>query len=198
MDSGRPKESRIWLALAVGFVVLWGLYLTFFGPKRRALLENSGSSQPADYRWQLVDLDDQPVSLSRFQGKTVFLNVWATWCGPCVQEMPSIAALAKNPRLKDRGVEFVCVSVDDSSPTVRQFLEGRDWSMTFLRTADQPTPAVFATDGIPATFLIDRNGRIAATTVGSAEWNEPEVVDFIDKLASAGPRTPLEKPKPAD
>ena len=124
--------------------------------------------------------------LSRFKGKTIFLNVWATWCGPCVQEMPSIAALAKNPRLKDRGVEFVCVSVDDSSRTVRQFLEGRDWSMTFLRIGSGPTPAVFATDGIPATFLIDPNGRIAATTVGAAQWNEPEVVDFIEKLSAAG------------
>ena len=59
--------------------------------------------------------------------------------------------------------------------------------MTFLRTPTADYPAAFATEGIPATFLIGANGQIAASEVGSAEWNEPEVVDFIDKLASAGP-----------
>ncbi len=191
MDQAPQKDGRIWLAIAVGFVVVWSVYLAFFGPGRgprqHALLEGSGSSQPADFGWQLVDLDDKPVSFSRFKGKTIFLNVWATWCPPCVGEMPSIAALAQNSRLRDRGVEFVCVSVDDSSRTVRGFLEGRDWRMTFLRTGPSRTPSVFATDGIPATFLIDPGGRIAASHIGGADWNEPAVVEFLDKLASKRP-----------
>jgi thiol-disulfide isomerase/thioredoxin len=186
MDQDRPKDSRIWLAIALGFVAIWVGYLVFFGPTRRPVLENSGLSQPADYGWQLVDLDDQPVSFSRYKGKTVFLNIWATWCPPCVGEMPSIAALAKNARLKEEGVEFVCVSVDDSTDTVRRFLEGRDWSMTILRIGSGNTPRVFDTEGIPATFLIDPKGRIAASKVGGADWNEPEVVEFIAKLATAG------------
>ncbi len=70
-------------------------------------------SKPADYDWSLMDLDGQPVSFAKFKGKTVFLNIWATWCGPCVGEMPSIAKLARNPRLQDKNIEFVCVSTDD-------------------------------------------------------------------------------------
>ena len=82
----------------------------------------------------------------------MFLNVWATWCGPCVQEMPSIARLADDPRLKGKDIAFVCVSIDQSSAAVRTFLEGRPWRMSFFRAED--IPPVFSTDGIPATYII--------------------------------------------
>ena len=75
------------------------------------------------------------MQFSRFKGKTVFLNIWATWCGPCVGEMPSIARLAENPRLKGKNIEFVCVSTDDSTDKVVRFLRGKNWPMTVLHPA---------------------------------------------------------------
>ena len=84
------------------------------------------------------DLDDRPVHFSKFKGKPLFLNIWATWCGPCVQEMPSIARLAENPRLKGKGIQFVCISTDESSAAVRRFIDGKNWSMTFLRADRLP------------------------------------------------------------
>jgi thiol-disulfide isomerase/thioredoxin len=181
------NNTKTWLWIGLGFTVFWVLYLWLLGPRRPALLENSGISRPAAYEWSPVDLNDQPVRFTRFQGKPVFLNIWATWCGPCVQEMPSIARLAQDPRLQGKGIEFVCVSIDDSTDAVRRFLEGRSWSMTFLRAED--LPPVFRTEGIPATFLIAPDGHIAAAEVGSAQWDAPEVVHFLEKLAAA--------PKPA-
>jgi thiol-disulfide isomerase/thioredoxin len=176
-----PDPShRIWLFVALAFVAFWGAYLSFFGPRRRALLEGSGMSQPAAYEWSLLDLNDQPVSFARFKGKPVFLNVWATWCGPCVSEMPSIARLARDPRFKAKHIEFVCVSVDASARPVRRFLEGRDWTMTFLRS--EKLPAVYETEGIPATFVIAPSGRIAAFEVGAADWDQPRVAEFLLKL----------------
>jgi thiol-disulfide isomerase/thioredoxin len=184
MPEPGPKPDRIWLYLAIGFGAFWIGYLVFFGPRpvRNVLLENSGKSQPAEYDWPLFDLDDRPVSFSRFKGKPVFLNIWATWCGPCVQEMPSIAELASDQELQGKGVEFVCVSTDDSNAAVRRFLQGKDWSMTFLRA--ESIPPVFSTKGIPATFLIGRDGRIAGSEVGSADWHEPHVIEFLAKLAA--------------
>ena len=176
---GRPARVLLWAALA--FLGFWFVYLTFFGPKRPARLENSGMSQPADFNWTVLDLDDQPVSFSKFKGKPVFLNFWATWCGPCIREMPSIDRLANDPRIKGKSIEFVCVSVDDSTDQVRQFVQSKNWPMTVLR-ADK-LPRVFTTEGIPATFLIAADGRIAATEVGAADWSEPHVVAFLDKLA---------------
>jgi thiol-disulfide isomerase/thioredoxin len=176
---------KTWLYIAVGFVLFWMLYRTFLAPGRstggRALLDNTAMSAPAVYDWSLLDLDDQPVSFSKFKGKTIFLNIWATWCGPCVGEMPSIASLARDPRWQSMNVEFVCVSIDDSTDTVRTFTKGKDWTMTFLRAVR--VPAVFDTDAIPATFLIASDGRIAAHEVGAADWNERHVSAFLEKLA---------------
>jgi thiol-disulfide isomerase/thioredoxin len=183
MSDTPPSSSRVWWYLAIGFAVLWMLYLAFLAPGRPGFLEESAMSEPATFDWPLVDLDEKPVSFAKFKGKTIFLNIWATWCGPCVREMPSIARLANNPKLWGKNIEFVCVSVDDSTQEVRAFLEGTDWAMNFLR-ADN-LPSVFATDGIPATFLIAGDGRIAAREVGATDWNQPRVVAFLEKLVSS-------------
>ncbi len=175
--------ARILLYAAIGFLVFWFAYLTFIGPKPSATLENSGMSEPARYDWTVLDLDDQPVEFSRFKGKPVFLNFWATWCGPCIREMPSIDSLARDPRLAGKSIQFVCISVDDDAETVRQYLNGKNFGMTFLRVKDRKIPPVFYSEGIPATFLIAADGRIAAVEVGSADWHEPRRVEFIEKLS---------------
>ncbi len=187
MTTSSGKPGRDWLLAAMAFLIFWIGYLIVLAPRPPVeSLENSGISQPAAYDWPILDLKDDPVSFSRFKGKTVFLNVWATWCPPCVQEMPSIARLAENPRLRGKEIEFVCVSVDESSDLVRRFLEGRGWSMAFFRT--EKLPAAFSTEGIPATFVITPKGRIAAARVGSEQWDRPEVVDFLEKIAAASGR----------
>ena len=116
-------------------------HLPDFFRSAAALLENTGMSQPADYDWSLLDLNDQPVSFAKFKGRPVFLNIWATWCGPCVREMPSIAALAADPRLEGKNIEFVCVSTDDSTEAVRRYLEGKNWAHDL--PAGRESPAGF-------------------------------------------------------
>jgi thiol-disulfide isomerase/thioredoxin len=186
-----PQESTVrkWLAIAILFSLFWVLYLAFFGPRPpKPSLEDSGTGEPASYAWTFFDPEDQPATLARFKGKPIFLNIWATWCGPCVEEMPSIARLADHRRLKGKGIEFVCISIDDSTEAVRQFLAGRSWSMSFFR-AEKIAP-VFLTDGIPATFIIAPDGRIAAKQIGSAQWDSPEMIAFLEKLATESPRSP--------
>ena len=95
-------------------------------------------------------------------------------------ELPAIATLAANPRLKD--VAFVCVSTDESPEVLRRFVRDKKWPMTVLRSTELPD--VFLTDGIPATFLIAPDGRIAASEVGAARWDDPSVVEFLERLAS--------------
>ena len=113
MGEHRDDSGRKWLAIAVIFVAFWVLYLAFFGPKgRRPELEGTALADPASFDWTFRDLKDQAATFAKFKGKPVFLNIWATWCGPCVREMPSIARLADEPRLKDKGIAFVCVSVE--------------------------------------------------------------------------------------
>jgi thiol-disulfide isomerase/thioredoxin len=183
VNQTEPAATRTWLAIAVIFVALWVLYLAFFGPRStRPSLEGPSLGEQANYDWSLSDLQDHQETFARFKGKAVFLNIWATWCPPCVGEMPSIAQLAADPRLEGKGIAFVCVSIDDSTETVRDFLRGKGWKMSFFQS--QRIPQVFATDGIPATFIIAPDGRIANSLVGASEWDSAEVVTLLEKLAA--------------
>ncbi|MDR3636317.1 MAG: TlpA disulfide reductase family protein [Isosphaeraceae bacterium] len=184
-DPELPRRTLSpWWLLAVVFGAGWVAYLVFFLPRTTGPTVVSG--QPAEFGWQLLDLDDGKVPFRRFQGKPIFLNIWATWCPPCVGEMPSIARLASRPELN--GVAFVCVSADDSGQTVKRFLEGKNWPMTVLRATD--APKVFATDGIPATFIIAPNGTIASADVGSRDWDSPETVSLLRRLLKETPSKP--------
>ena len=173
----RRDLSAFWVVLAI--VVLWLAYLQWFGPRART---DRATGRPADYAWALERLDGTPVDLGAYRGKALFLNVWATWCPPCVGEMPSIVALAGRPGLE--GVEFVCVSVDDDLEPVRRFARerGMEPRLTVLRAVGNPPPA-FETTGIPATFLVGPDGVIVRSEVGGLDWDDPEVVRTLAGLA---------------
>src|SRR4051812_10526837 len=102
MTATETGSSRTWWLVGLTAVSAWCLYLFLFGPKAPLnvpSLEGTGLSRPADYSWTLLDLEGRPVEFSRYRGKTVFLNIWATWCPPCVAELPAIARLAGSPGL---------------------------------------------------------------------------------------------------
>ena len=186
-----PKsETRKWLAIGLAALLAWVAFLATTGPVGNSTgmaapsLQASAVPRPAEFAWTLLGLDDKPVEFSKFRGKAILLNVWATWCPPCLEEMPSIAHLAANPMLKEKGVAFVCVSTDKSSQALRDFLKDKDWGMTILRATS--IPPGFQTEGIPATFLIAPDGRVVATEMGAARWDDPSVVDFLKDLAKPG------------
>jgi thiol-disulfide isomerase/thioredoxin len=184
MNESKTGSGRTWWIIGLGFVLAWGLILMFFGPNQglgTPQLGDGGGAQKAAFDWTLLDLNDAPVDFSQYKGRTVFLTIWATWCPPCVAELPAIATLAENPRLKEKDVAFVCVSTDESSAALRRFMRDKNWPMTVLRATELPD--VFLTEGIPATFLIAPDGRIAASEVGAARWDDPSVVEFLERLA---------------
>lgn len=182
-----PRSSRFWLWVGVAFAGAWCVYLLVLGPRIPHDSATKRAGEMADFAWKLQDLDGQPVSLERFRGRAVFLNIWATWCPPCVKEMPSIARLASDPRLKD--VAFVCVSVDRSLEPVRHFKTANNLPMTVLWSSED-VPSVFETDGIPATFIIAPDGHIALAEVGSSEWDKPAVIARLEALARSAPASP--------
>jgi len=188
----QPKRGPNWLIILGGLLVLWLVLLRFLGPGPPSDFNVTDHKIPAKYDWTLHDLDGQPVSFSKYEGKAVFLNIWATWCGPCVREMPSIARLAESPRLKGKNIEFVCVSVDDSIDAPRRFVAGKDWPMTVLHASE--LPRMFLTEGIPATFILSPDGNLVSTTIGGQEWDGETVVSELEKLVAIPPKAK----KPAD
>ncbi len=191
------RNRRIRLVVVAALALTWLAYLWAFGPRvgtgtlEPPALRGLGLTRPAEFAWALRDLDEAPVDFARFRGRPILLNLWATWCPPCVEEMPSIALLANHPGLKAKGVAFVCVSVDESAEALRRFVKGKPWAMTILRATS--IPPAFQTEGIPATFLIAPDGLIVAAEIGSARWDDPSVVAFLEKLAVPG-ATPGVKP----
>jgi len=136
------------------------------------------STTPADYDWSVKSLDGQDFKIADAKGKVVFLNFWATWCLPCVAEMPSIQRL--HEKLKDDGVVFVCVSNEETSK-VSKFVKEK--GLTFpIYTIHGTPPDVFKTRGIPATFILSPEGKIAFRHIGSAKWDDDKSIDFIKGL----------------
>ena len=136
------------------------------------------STTLVDYDWVVQSLDGQDFKMADVKGKVVFLNFWATWCSPCVAEMPSIQRL--HEKLKGEGVLFVCISNEESSK-VSGF--AREKGFTFpIYTMHGAPPAVFKTRGIPATFILSPDGKIAFKQIGSAKWDDGKSIDFIKGL----------------
>ena len=117
--------------------------------------------------------------LDDFQGRTVLLNVWATWCPPCVEEMPTLDAL--QGELGSPGFEVVAVSIDRAGPdVVRRFFDRigiENLEMYVDETA--MTATALRAVGLPATLLIDGDGREIGRLMGPAEWDDPKMVEFL-------------------
>jgi thiol-disulfide isomerase/thioredoxin len=133
-----------------------------------------------DYDMALTDLDGVAVESRTFSGKVLVLNFWATWCAPCVAEMPSLERLAE--ATSDAGVVVACVT-QEPGEAVRSFLEKRGLDVPAYVLADD-VPNCFASRGIPATFIIDKKGAVALRHMGAAAWDDAAVVEFVRGLAA--------------
>jgi thiol-disulfide isomerase/thioredoxin len=137
-------------------------------------------NQPADLNWAVASLDGTFFPLPETKGKAIFLNFWATWCPPCVAEMPSIQAAYD--RLKDQNILFVCVS-DEKADTVKKFQEKHGYTFPVYILGEK-APAVFATSAVPTTFLISASGQIVAKHVGGAKWDSEEALKALRSLTA--------------
>ena len=126
-------------------------------------------------------------SLADYKGKVILLNVWATWCGPCRTEMPSIEALHK--ALGPKGLHVVAVSIDDpgKGDDIRKF--AKDFGLTFeiLHDSLQAIQSAYQTTGVPETFIIAADGTIRKKVIAASDWNsEPNRALITQLLKDAG------------
>jgi cytochrome c biogenesis protein CcmG, thiol:disulfide interchange protein DsbE len=175
MSMIRPQVlSRALLILLVGaflFAVLW-----------------SGSAAPIigqtapDFR--LPDLNGNPVQLSDYRGQVVVLNFWATWCPPCIEEMPSLVRFQEE--FAASGVVVMAVSVDDDEQALRRFVAEHNLNFVVARDAGRRVAATYHTFKYPETFILDRQGRLVQKVIGPADWNESSIRSFFRELAARG------------
>lgn len=120
------------------------------------------------------------VTLSQFRGQVVVLNFWATWCPPCVEEMPSLVEMQRI--MKAKGVTVVAVSIDVNENAYLKFVKDHAPNLLTVRDPEQKTPNLYGTHGWPETFIIDRNGVMRRKFIGPVDWTEPDITDFLTKL----------------
>ncbi|HEX4154577.1 MAG TPA: TlpA disulfide reductase family protein [Acidobacteriaceae bacterium] len=120
------------------------------------------------------------VDLSKLRGRVVLLNFWASWCAPCLEELPSLEQLQRDlPQ-----VEIVAISTDEDAAAYRQFLTEHSVSLLTVRDAAQQSNALYGTFRFPETYVIDKSGIIRRKFIGPQDWTSPEIVGYLKKLAS--------------
>ncbi len=176
---------KLILLIVVPFLLVLAL-LTLKGPVRGPLSLGaagnwlkSGQRSDIDLSGQFKSLDGRTVSLTDFSGKVLFLNVWATWCGPCRQEMPSMAELYR--QLSGQGLIMVAVSSEDLD-TVREYAAGARYPFTILVDSEDTLSQRFGINAIPTTFIVDKKGQLVYQHVGFNDWTSPVVRKQIQDL----------------
>ena len=125
--------------------------------------------------WELQSPDGQPVRFADLKGKVVVVDFWATWCPPCIKEIPGYVDLQE--KYRDRGLVIVGISLDQQGPgVVRTFMERNKINYPIAMGDQDVVDAFGGVEGIPTTFLIDREGRIRHRKVGAMEQSEYEPI----------------------
>ena len=121
--------------------------------------------------FSLSQLDGRQVSLSDYRGQVVLVNFWATWCPPCVNELPSMQALRDG--LADQPFEILALNMGERPKEIQRFLDSFDTELSFpiLLNADHSVAKNWKVRGMPTSVLVDKNGQIAMTEVGPRDWN---------------------------
>lgn len=173
--SRRAALGRLALGFAVVALVAGGV-----GCQRGGALVGQAAPE-----FSLADLKGNAVRLANLKGKVVFVNVWATWCEPCRQEMPAMQALYTT--LAGPDFEMLAVNSDQSDRSVvEHFVQGNGLSFPVLPDPNLQVAERYQVTGYPETFVIDRNGTIVAHELGPRHWDAPNSVAAFRGLMTRG------------
>jgi cytochrome c biogenesis protein CcmG, thiol:disulfide interchange protein DsbE len=158
---------RAWVSLTLGVLLVAGC-------DRGSHPGNIGKPAP-----QFVISDGgQTIDLSKLRGRVVVLNLWATWCPPCIEELPSLLALHK--AMPDLAI--VAVSIDQDPDVYHHFLVEHHVDFLTFRDEDQRVNALYGTAQIPETYVIDRQGILRRKFISAQDWTSPEITGYLSKL----------------
>tara|TARA_R110000868_G_scaffold2525_3_gene18238 strand:+ start:575 stop:1135 length:561 start_codon:yes stop_codon:yes gene_type:complete len=141
------------------------------------VIKEKDQAQLDNYDWQLIDLKNQSFDFQKQKEKVVLVNFWATWCPPCVAEMPSMQKLYND--YKDK-VVFMFVTSDNRDKVV-DFIKMKEYNFpVYYPLTDEPN--ILSSKLLPTTYIINRKGKIVVTETGAADWNTKITRDLLDRL----------------
>ena len=181
------KELIEWTIIVVVGLTLYvtGLHTEVIGQIQRVVLA-TGIMQPeaddekatASYDLRLSNIAGKPVSFSTFRGQTIFLNFWATWCPPCIAEMPDIEDLYQK---MGKDVTFVMISLDEDRDKARRSVDRKGFELP-VYFLESPLPSPYNPSSIPPTYVISPDGQVVLTRHGMAKYDTEEFRAFLSTL----------------
>ena len=185
LSTAAPTSDRswgiilLWISLALApLLVIGAMWLT----PRPTVSDDAAPriGKPlADFT--LPDLQGRSVQLAALRGKVVFVNVWATWCQPCIEEMPTIQQLYE--RLHSRGLEILAVSLDPlGTQVVAPFMQSYRLSFPALLDTKSLVEHLYRTTGVPESFIVDKRGILVEKVVGPKDWAHPQLLAQFERL----------------
>ena len=183
-DFNYPMAIFIFVALTV-LVIILSLKLNDSSVEFSNQVAIEGDIPAPDFTFP--GLDGKMVSLSDYKGKVVLVNIWATWCPPCVNEMPSMEKLYR--KFKRENFEILAVSIDEPGlKAVAPFMEKTRLTFPALIDSKGAIKSVYRISAIPESFIIDKQGFLIKKIVGPLDWASPQVFGFFSNL--------IQKPMP--
>lgn len=185
-DTSQKKEITPFIVLVVGLAItslIWKSSQTGIPKEPPKSAESQIEGTPAP-DFTLPDLNGTNHTLSNYKGKVVFLNIWATWCKPCKDEMPSMEKLYQ--KFKNRDFVMLAVSVDkDGKKAVEPFM--KEYGLTFPALLDPAgvTSKLYKTTGVPETFIIDKKGVVIHKVIGPRDWSKEPVFEAFERIVSS-------------
>jgi len=179
----QPRKNTQ-LLLTILFVFIACVFLiVFLREERDSTLKTTEPIQPGLEmpNFTFPDINGREVSLSDHRGKVVLVNVWATWCPPCRQEMPSMQSLYE--KFKGENFEILAVSIDsEGRAAVAPFMRKMNLTFPALLDPGETIRSLYGITGVPESFIIDKQGILVEKIIGPINWATPEVFSFVKDL----------------
>ena len=148
------------------------------------IAENGEQMSENDYDWNLINANEEKVNLKDYKGKVLFINLWATWCPPCVGEMPEIQKLYNHFK-DDSQIAFLLITSDPVSK-IHSFIKKRSYDFPVYHSTSY-TPVPFRVKSIPTTFIVSKTGKIIVKKTGAANWSGKKTIEILNNLKYSAP-----------
>lgn len=183
MKITKPQRSNLIFLIIIAVIFFTPLrgYIQVFVSKAKMVIMapsiDDDGSVISNFDWKLKGINTGDYDFESAKGKVVFINFWATWCPPCRAEMPSIQKLYDDYGDK---MEFVFLTSEEAAK-VNSFLDKNNYNLPAFNSYNN-WPSEFEVSSIPATFILDKNGKIVIHEVGALDWNSDTIRKLLDEL----------------
>lgn len=205
MGKSSNKEQSTWkrtltewgvIGTVAAVIYFTGYHTEVIGTMQRAMLWtgffNADTSEiattdgpvlsAADYDFSMENANGKIISLNDFRGDVVFVNVWASWCPPCVAEMPTIETLRENVSSNDN-IRFILLSLDEERQKAVEFMENKDFDLPYYFPASG-LPDEFLSEYLPTTYVISKKGQVVYKQEGIADYSSANFAQWMRELAA--------------